>query len=81
MKRRSEDGLSQAPATGARVRLLTVDEVAEDTRIPAATLRFWRHKGTGPKSFKLGRRVVYRESDVLAWVEAQYASSDRTPAA
>lgn len=54
-------------------RLLTLDEVADLLRTPAATLRYWRHKGTGPKSFKVGRRVIYREADVLLWVEAQAA--------
>lgn len=54
--------------------LRTLEEVSEMTRMPAATLRFWRHKGTGPKSSKVGRRVMYREEDVAAWLEAQYAA-------
>jgi predicted DNA-binding transcriptional regulator AlpA len=36
-----------------------------------ATLRYWRHLGTGPRSFRLARRVVYRLADVRAWIEAQ----------
>lgn len=51
--------------------LRTITEVAEALRTPEATLRYWRHKGIGPPSFKIGRRVVYREDDVAAWVEAQ----------
>lgn len=59
-------------------KLLTVSEVAEMTRLSAATLRYFRHEGTkGPKSAKLGRRVVYRESDVLAWIEAAFAEEAR----
>lgn len=58
--------------------LLTLDEVAERLRTPPATLRFWRHSGTGPKSFKLGRRVMYREVDVQTWLTAQV---DPEPAA
>lgn len=62
-------------------RLLTLPEVAELTRTSPDTLRYWRHLGgTGPKSAKLGRRIVYRESDVLAWVDAQF-ELDGTPAA
>lgn len=53
-------------------KLLTVAEVAEMTRIPEATLRWFRHAGKGPKSGKLGRRVVYRTSDVIAWVDAAF---------
>ncbi|UYM04221.1 helix-turn-helix transcriptional regulator [Solicola gregarius] len=53
-------------------KLLRVSEVSDLTGIPEATLRFWRHQGTGPKSAKLGRRVVYREVDVIAWIDAQF---------
>lgn len=52
--------------------LLTVAEVAEITRLPEATLRWFRHVGKGPKSAKLGRRITYRRSDVEAWIEAQF---------
>jgi predicted DNA-binding transcriptional regulator AlpA len=51
--------------------LLTTKEVAEITRLAPETLRYWRWKGMGPKSFRLGSRVVYRESDVTAWIEEQ----------
>lgn len=54
--------------------VLTPNEVAEMIRVPAATLRYWRQRGTGPRSFKMGpRRIMYRERDVLEWVNAQYA--------
>jgi DNA-binding transcriptional MerR regulator len=58
--------------------LLTLSQVAEMLNVPAATLRYWRHIGDGPPSARLGRRVMYRESDVTAWVTAQF---DGTPAA
>lgn len=55
--------------------LLTVDEVAALVRLPAGTLRSWRcqskDKPQGPRSFKLGRRVVYSRADVEAWIEQQ----------
>ena len=53
-------------------RLLTITEVADLTRLPVATLRFKRHQGTGPRSFRLGRRVFYWHSDVLAWIAQHY---------
>jgi predicted DNA-binding transcriptional regulator AlpA len=57
-------------------KLLRLPEVAAMTGIPEATLRFWRSEGTtGPKSARLGRRVVYREADVIAWIDAQFAKS------
>lgn len=52
--------------------LLTISEVSEMTRIKEATLRWYRHNGTGPKSAKLGGRVMYRRADVIAWIEDQF---------
>jgi excisionase family DNA binding protein len=51
--------------------LLTITEAADLLRAPVATLRYWRHLGSGPRSFRLGRRVLYRRDDVLAWIDAQ----------
>jgi excisionase family DNA binding protein len=51
--------------------LLTISEAAEVLRTPVATLRYWRHLGTGPHSFRLGRRVLYRRDDLYAWVDAR----------
>lgn len=53
--------------------LLTTSEVSAMVNTPAATLRWWRHKGTGPKAFRLGaRKVMYRRSDVVRWIDDQY---------
>ncbi len=51
--------------------LLTITEAAELLRAPVATLRYGRHLGTGPRSFRLGRRVLYRSDDLRSWIEAQ----------
>jgi predicted DNA-binding transcriptional regulator AlpA len=56
--------------------LLTLPEAAAVLRAPVATLRYWRHLGTGPRSFRLGRRVVYRLADVHAWIDAQDHRND-----
>jgi DNA-binding transcriptional MerR regulator len=52
------------------MKLMTTEDVAELCRTTAETVRYWRHVGKGPEGFKLGRRVLYAETDVLAWVEA-----------
>jgi predicted DNA-binding transcriptional regulator AlpA len=52
--------------------LLTITEAAELLRAPVATLRYWRHLGTGPRSFRLGRRVLYRSEDLRSWIDAEY---------
>lgn len=57
--------------------LLTVDELAEELRVPAGTFRSWRAQDKGPRSFKIGRRVVYRRSDVAAWLSAVEARTAR----
>lgn len=49
-------------------RLLTLPEVAERLRVPAKTLRYWKGRGKGPHPRRLGTRLVYRESDVDAFV-------------
>ncbi|BCO57180.1 helix-turn-helix domain-containing protein [Mycobacterium intracellulare subsp. intracellulare] len=55
--------------------------VAALTGVDAATLRYWRHADTGPASFKLGRRVVYRRSEVERWIAEQEAATRRGGAA
>ncbi|WP_348540494.1 helix-turn-helix domain-containing protein [Shimia sp. R9_3] len=30
----------------------------------------WRHKGQGPAYYKLGRKIIYRGSDLNTWIEA-----------
>ena len=52
-------------------RILRLQEIASATGLPVATLRWYRHRGIGPKTFLLGRRVVAYETDVEAWVEQQ----------
>lgn len=58
-------------APGHEPELLTISEAAELVRAPVATLRYWRHLGAGPRSFRLGRRVLYRRDDLTAWIDAQ----------
>lgn len=31
----------------------------------------WRHKKMGPAFYRLGRKIVYRGTDLNAWAEAQ----------
>jgi hypothetical protein len=35
-----------------------------------------RSKGLGPKSFKLGRRTMYRRSDFLDWLKDRLETED-----
>ena len=51
--------------------LMSIKEVAALVRVPEATLRYWRHLGTGPHSFRIGRSVRYWRTDVIGWLEDQ----------
>ena len=57
--------------------IMTPKDVEEETGIPEGTLRYYRHAGTGPASFRLGGRVRYRRSDVSAWIAEQEAATRR----
>jgi excisionase family DNA binding protein len=63
------------PATSREPELLTITEAAELVRAPVATLRYWRHLGTGPHSFRLGRRVLHRRDDLHDWIAQQRAET------
>lgn len=58
--------------------LLTTDEVAELCRVDAATARWWRHVGRGPRGFKLpqSRRVLYRRTDIEQWLAQAYDATE-----
>lgn len=57
--------------------LLTTGETAQMLRVPDATLRYWRHIGIGPRSSRLGRKVIYARRDVDAWVAQETARTAR----
>jgi predicted DNA-binding transcriptional regulator AlpA len=52
-------------------RILNIEEASARLRIPIATMRYWRHKGLGPASFKLGKHVAYLEADIEAFILQQ----------
>ena len=61
---------------------LTTNEVADLCRTSPETVRYWRHLGRGPNSFKLGRRVLYDLDDVTSFIErARAAQQNTAPAA
>ncbi len=53
---------------------LTTFEVAELCRTSPETVRYWRHVGQGPRSFKCGRRVLYGVDEVETWLEGLKAA-------
>mgnify|MGYP001260858386 CR=1 FL=1 len=51
--------------------MLTLQEACRYLRVPEGTLRYWRHLGCGPKSFKVGRHVRYWRADLVLWLTEQ----------
>ena len=60
--------------------LLTIEEVAELTRKTVSTIRWLRATGNGPKSGRLGKRVVYRRADVESGSLRHSTAGRREPA-
>jgi predicted DNA-binding transcriptional regulator AlpA len=60
------------------IKLLTTDEVAEILRKSPAQLSWMRHKGSGPRSAKIGGRVMYRETDIVEYVNAAFEAEGTT---
>jgi hypothetical protein len=59
---------------------LTQAELAERWRISPRTLEQWRWQGRGPRYLKLGRRVLYRLSDIEMHEAARWRTSTLGPA-
>ena len=53
-------------------KLLTLGEVAEMLRKSPAQLRWMRHNKSGPPSAIIGGRVMYREQDVIDWINEAF---------
>lgn len=56
----------------------TPAEVSQEITVSTATLAQHRSRGTGPKFVKAGGRVLYRWSDVDAWLDANTYQSTRS---
>jgi predicted site-specific integrase-resolvase len=55
--------------TGCAIALAD-EEAARLLSISASTLRAWRSQGRGPAYIRAGRRIVYRVSDLEAFLGA-----------
>jgi predicted DNA-binding transcriptional regulator AlpA len=52
-------------------RLLSREEVAALLKVPSKTMASWAYLGRGPSYFRAGRKCMYRESEVIEWLEEQ----------
>ncbi|MFG1393714.1 helix-turn-helix transcriptional regulator [Xanthobacter agilis] len=51
--------------------LFSETEVAAHFGLSKRTLQTWRVRGGGPQYMKIGRRVLYAEADLLAFLGAR----------
>jgi predicted DNA-binding transcriptional regulator AlpA len=51
--------------------LLLLEEISHVSRVPLETLRWFRKNNRGPRTFRLGGRVVAFRADVDAWILEQ----------
>lgn len=48
---------------------LTAREAATAIGVHVRTLKYWKTTGYGPDHFYIGKRLFYRRSDVVAWLQ------------
>ena len=48
--------------------LLTITDLSQMLGVPVDTLYGWRHRGLGPRGYRVGRQVRYRRASVEAWL-------------
>ena len=49
---------------------LTIEEVAQSLRVTVPTVRWLRQEGRFAPAIKVGRRVLWDEETLTAWLEA-----------
>lgn len=52
--------------------LLTTHETAVRLNVAVSTLRYWIQKGQAPPSGRIGRRRMFRSSDVDDWIQTHF---------
>jgi predicted DNA-binding transcriptional regulator AlpA len=56
---------------------LTTQDLANMLQLPSVmTVYEWNKKRTGPPYYRVDRRLLYRKSEVLKWLERRDASLD-----
>ncbi|MCF4119863.1 helix-turn-helix domain-containing protein [Antribacter sp. KLBMP9083] len=53
----------------------TVDELCAKLHTTPRVIHAWRRRGTAPKAYKIGRHLLFEESDVLEWLRSHESTS------
>jgi excisionase family DNA binding protein len=54
--------------------LMTLTEMCELLGVSESTAYYWRQIGKGPKGARIGKNLRYRRTEVMAWVDEQFAA-------
>lgn len=60
---------SQDQAMTSFDRLLTVQDLADYLDVPVATIYAWRYRRHGPRGFRVGKHLRFRQSNIERWIE------------
>ena len=55
--------------------LMTTDDVCRFLRMAPGTLYALRSAGSAPRAYRVGKFLLFRQSDVIAWLEAHADSA------
>jgi excisionase family DNA binding protein len=53
--------------------LWSIQEAAAFLGVPVATLYRWRHRGIGPKAYRVGRHLRYDPALIRQWLDTEAA--------
>jgi len=59
--------------------LMTTEEAAAFLHVPLATLRHWVMQSSAPPSARIGKRRMFRKSDLEAFINAKFDAAPLTP--
>lgn len=51
--------------------LIPIEVAAQRLDVSDKTLRRWATAGKGPRAYRVGRGLKYREAEIEAWIDAQ----------
>lgn len=54
-------------------RLWSAQDTSTYLGVPVGTLYQWRHRGIGPKAYRVGRHLRYDPAHVRAWLDDEAA--------
>ncbi|PZG97834.1 hypothetical protein C1I97_25195 [Streptomyces sp. NTH33] len=57
--------------------LIYIDEIAERLGVRPNTIRTWRYKGRGPRTWRQNGRVVSTVEDIEKYLAAQVKATER----